>query len=135
MSFAAGRLRRAPARGNPIDISDDDDDDDDDDIVIDSLGSPIAMPMSQLSEMGGDTAGPIMIYEDTLEWLVMSGNEGAEKREKEEKEQREKEEEAMKLRIAKIGKEMEEKRKKREEKQKKEEDEMTDSQYCRKHIE
>ena len=133
MSFAAGRLRRAPARGNPIDISDDGDDD----IVIedDSLGSPIAMPMSQLSEMGGDTAGPIMIYEDTLEWLVMSGNEGAEKREKEEKERREKEEEAMKLRIAKIGKEMEEKRKKREEKQKKEEDEMTDSQYCRKHIE
>jgi hypothetical protein len=134
MSFAAGRLRRAPARGNPIDISDDDDDDD---IVIedDSLGSPIAMPMSQLSQMGGDTAGPIMVYDDTLEWLVMSGNEGAEKREKEEKEQREKEEEAMKLRIAKIGKEMEEKRKKSEEKRKKEEEAMTDSQYCRHNIE
>ena len=134
MSFAAGRLRRAPARGNPIDISDDDDDDD---IVIedDSLGSPIAMPMSQLSQMGGDTAGPIMVYDDTLDWLVMSGNEGAEKREKEEKEQREKEEEAMKLRIAKIGKEMEEKRKKSEEKRKKEEEAMTDSQYCRHNIE
>ena len=149
MSFAAGRLRRAPARGNPIDNSDGDDANDDgpnfdaaglnsnSDAGLGSLGSEPSLWMSQIVETLVETSVETIVVDDTDSFMDFclegaSLREAAEQRRKEEWKRKEAMEEAMKLRVTGLVKEAEEKRKEKEEERKRDFAEMSDSQIMRK---